>query len=62
MCALPYSKVHISVLAIIVMGKKNCEWLEATQAVLETATVIDLTTESASFSASTLAHSGGTLF
>ena len=33
-CVLPYSKVHISILAIVT-GKKNREWLEATQAVLE---------------------------
>ena len=62
MHALPYNQVHISVLAIIVAGKNIREQQEATLVVLEMVTVVDLTTESASFLASTLAHSGGTLF
>ena len=59
--APPYYKVHISVSAIIVTGKKVSRAVRSYKGCLETPTVVDLTTESASVRASTVDHSRNTM-
>ena len=56
MRTLPYYKVHISVSAILITDK-NITSGKKYKGCLETPTVVDLTTESASVSASTVDHS-----
>ena len=50
--APPHYKVHISVSTILVMGKKISRAVRSYKGCLETPTVVELTTESASVKAS----------
>ena len=59
--APPYYKVHISVSAIIVTGKKISRTVRSYKGCLEIPTVVNLTTESASVRASTVDHGRNTM-
>ena len=62
-CVLPCYKVHISISAIIITGKKILRAVRSYmyKGCLKTPTVVDLTTESASVRASTVDHSHSTV-
>ena len=57
-----YCKVHISISAIIVTGKKISRAVRSYKGCLETSMVVNLTTESGSVRASTVDHSLKAIF